>query len=213
MPKTRLTTITNGAKAGFLTGFATITLLALPVVAIGHDYVGESQCESCHDAEHEALRDQINGPKGLHDPVSVWQQDPHHKAFDSLTSDWAKQAAQKASVSDPQADGSMCLKCHATGAGSANPPDPSEGVSCEACHGPAADWKGKSQHGEIDDSAEKMQAAVALGLINLRRIDMREQNCRTCHVDHRPCYRASDPKFSVNNDLRFKHWRDNIPPL
>jgi hypothetical protein len=212
MAQIRLATNRNELKVGLLTAFATIAFLAFPVLATAHDYVGESQCESCHDAEHEALKAQINGPNGLHDPVSIWQQDPHHKAFDALTNDWGKQAAQKANVSDAQAEGSMCLKCHATGAGSANPPDPSEGVSCEACHGPAADWKGKSQHGEID-SAAKMQAAVALGMLDLRKIDIREQNCRGCHVDNRPCYRASDPKFNVNNDTKFKHWRDSIPVL
>lgn len=188
-----------------------MVVLALPVLAAAHDFVGESQCEDCHDMAHEALK--INGANGLHDPIAVWKQDPHHKAFDALTSDRGKQVAQSASVSDPQAADSMCLKCHATGAGSQSAPDPSEGVSCEACHGAAADWKGKSQHGEIQDNAANMQAAVALGLIDVRKMDIREKNCRGCHIDNRPCYRASDPKFNVNNDTKFKHWRDNVPPL
>src|SRR5215471_5802960 len=133
-----------------------------------HDYTGESKCEDCHDAKHEALKD-IIGPDGKPgaNPVDVWNQDKHHDAFNNLTNDWGKQAAAKAN--DPQADGSMCLKCHATGVGGNNPPDPSEGVSCEACHGPAADWVPKDKHGAIGNDPSKMAAAVALGLIELRQ--------------------------------------------
>lgn len=201
----------RSSRAGFLASITMVAVLALPVLAAAHDFVGESQCEDCHDATHEALH--IDGANGLHDPISVWKQDPHHNAFTALTSERGKQAAQKANVSDPQAADSMCVKCHATGAGSESAPDPSDGVSCEACHGAAADWKGKSQHGQINDNAANMQAAVALGLIDLRDMAIREKNCRGCHIDSRPCYLASDPKFKVNNDNNFKHWRDNVPHL
>lgn len=198
------------------TAFAVGMLFAQVALAgDGHGYVGESKCEDCHDSGHEALN--IIGPNGTKsDPVTIWQADPHHSAFDHLTNDWGKQAAKKAGVDDPQADGSMCLHCHATGVGGNNPPDPSEGVSCEACHGPAADWVAKEKHGEIDDSEAKMQAAVALGLIDVRKMDIRESNCRNCHVrdvSQRPCYRSSENPFNVNNDKKFKHWVDPVPPL
>lgn len=195
--------------------FIVILLLAGSVSAAGHAYVGESKCEDCHDSKHEALN--TIGPKGSKaDPISVWQEDPHHRAFDALTSDWGKQAAAKAKVSDPQAEGSMCLGCHATGVGGSNPPDPSEAVSCEACHGAAADWAAKDKHGEIGDDPAKMQAAVALGLIDMRKMDVRENNCRGCHVkdtSKRPCYRSSEKPFDVHNAQQFRHWRDNIKPI
>lgn len=182
-----------------------------------HAFTGESKCEDCHDAKHEALKDIIgpNGQPGAN-PVDVWNQDKHHDAFNNLTNDWGKQAAAKANVSDPQADGSMCLKCHATGVGGNNPPDPSEGVSCEACHGPAADWVPKDKHGEIGNDASKMAAAVALGLIDVRKMDVRQANCQTCHVKDvslRPCYRPSEKPFDVRNDSKFRHWRNNIPAI
>ncbi len=208
---------TSSLAAFFLIAVATAFFVSMPAVvsADGHAYVGESKCEDCHDAQHEKL--DIIGPGGTKsDPVTVWMKDPHHKAFDSLTSDWGKQAAQKASVADPQADGAMCLNCHATGAGGNNPPDPSEGVSCEACHGAAADYAPRDKHGEIGNDPAKMQAAAALGLIDMRKMDVREQNCRGCHVvdtSKRPCYRASEKPFDVHNDQKFKHWRDNIPPI
>jgi hypothetical protein len=144
----------------------------------------------------------------------VWTTaDPHREAFNALTSNWGQEAAKRVNASDARAEGSICFKCHTTVAGSANPLDSSEGVSCEACHGPASDWMGHWGHGDIDDKAEKMQDAIALGLIDLRMMDIREQNCRTCHIDNRPCYRPTDPTFSANDDRKFKHWRDIIPPL
>jgi Cytochrome c554 and c-prime len=183
-----------------------------------HAFVGESKCEDCHDSSHEALKAQMVGPNGQTgaDPVTVWNQDTHHKAFDDLTSDWGKTAAAKVKVADPQAAGSMCLGCHATGTGGNSPPDPSDQVSCEACHGAAADYVPKDKHGAIADNAANMAAAVGLGLIDVRKMDVREANCRGCHVvdtSKRPCYRASEKPFDVHNAKGFQHWRANVPVI
>ena len=182
-----------------------------------HAFVGESTCENCHDSGHEALKDMV-GPGGKTgvNPVDVWQNDPHHGAYDKLTSDWGKQAAAKAGVSDPQAEGSMCLNCHATGAGGSSPPDASEAVSCEACHGAAADYVDKTKHGMIGNDPAKMAAAVAAGLIDVRKVDVRTQNCQGCHVtdtSKRPCYRATEKPFDVKRDEQFRHWRNNVPAI
>jgi hypothetical protein len=210
----------NKASRGLIVGLAICGSIALSLVtqfagnafAAGHAYVGESQCEDCHGPK-EALKN-IIGPSGQPtNPVAVWQQDPHHKSFESLTSDWGKQAASKAKVDDPQAEGSMCLKCHATGTGAEGAPDPSEGVSCEACHGAAADWVKKSVHGEIGNDPAKMATAVAAGMLDVRKMDVREKNCKGCHITDRPCYRPSEKPFDVHNDKKFKHWRENIPVI
>ena len=178
--------------------------LAMKVNAGDHAFVGESQCEDCHGPK-EAAKNFI-GPSGSPtNPAAVWQQDPHHKAFEALSNDWGKQAAAKAKVSDVAAEGSMCLKCHATGAGKEGAPDPSEGVSCEACHGAAADWVKKSVHGEINDDASKMQVAIEAGLLDVRKTDLREKNCRGCHVTDRPCLKPGEKAFDVKNDTKFRH--------
>lgn len=181
-----------------------------------HAYVGESQCENCHDSTHEALKNLIGPDGNPTDPVTVWKADKHSQAFNRLVgNDAATAAVAKAHLAGgPQDDGSMCLKCHATGVGSANPPDPSEGTTCEACHGPAADWVSADAHGHINDDPAKMQAAVALGMINVRDMTIREANCRTCHVKDtslRPCYVSTEAPFSVHNDKKFRHWREKIP--
>jgi hypothetical protein len=204
-----------------LGGFGIISSLARPspvYAQSSHAYVGEAKCEECHDASHEALTN-IIGPAGKPtDPVTVWKADKHSQAFARLVgNDAATAAVAKAHLSGgPQDDGSMCLKCHATGVGGNSPPDPSEGTSCEACHGPAADWVSRDAHGQIGNDPAKMQAAVALGLLDVRKMDIREANCRTCHVkdtSKRPCYVSTEKPFDVHNDQKFRHWRDNIPPI
>jgi hypothetical protein len=59
----------------------------------------------------------------------------------------------------------------------------------------------------------KMQAAVALGMLDVRKMDVREKNCRNCHGNDRPCFSSSDPPFDVHNDKKFHHWRANVPPI
>ena len=196
--------------------FGAIYGLAAPRLAWAqHAYVGEAKCEECHDSSHEALTNLI-GPDGKPtDPVTVWKADKHSQAFNRLVgNDRATAAVAKAHLSGgPQDDGSMCLKCHATGVGTSTPPDPSEGTTCEACHGPAGDWVSRDAHGQINDNAAKMQAAVALGLLDARKMDIREKNCRGCHVNDRPCFSTADPPFDVKNDKKFHHWRANVPPI
>ena len=181
--------------------------------AAGHAFVGEGQCEDCHGPK-EAAKNFV-GPDGQPaNPVTVWQQDAHHtKANEALGNDWGKQSAKKAGVSDPTAEGSMCLKCHATGAGQDGAPDASEGVSCEACHGAAADYVKKTVHGEINDDPEKMKVAVAAGLLDVRKIDVRKANCEGCHTTQRPCVKTGDKAFDVNNDKKFHHWRATVPVI
>ena len=182
--------------------------------AAGHAFVGEAQCEDCH-GDKEAAKNYI-GPDGSAgaNPVAVWKQDPHAtKANAALSDDWGKKAAAKANVSDPAAEGSMCLKCHATGAGQDGAPDISEGVSCEACHGAAADYVKKSVHGEIADDAGKMQVAVAAGLLDIRKEDVRANNCKGCHTTVRPCLKPGEKAFDVNNDKKFHHWRATVPVI
>jgi hypothetical protein len=187
--------------------------LTVSAFAADHSYVGESQCEDCHGAK-EAAKNYI-GPDGTPtNPAGVWQQDAHHtKANDALSNDWGKTAAAKAHVADPTAEGSMCLSCHATGAGKDGAPDASEGVSCEACHGAAGDYVKKTVHGEINDDPAKMQAAIAAGLLDVRKTDVRAANCKGCHTTQRPCLKPGEKAFDVNNDKKFHHWRATVPVI
>jgi Cytochrome c554 and c-prime len=204
---------TTNLSAFLIMALAAAFFVSKPAVAHAHSYVGESTCEQCHDSTHEALTT-IKGPDGNpSDPVTVWKADHHSQAYNNLVgSARAAHAASVAHIADPsttQNAGSMCLTCHATGT---DPTQAGDGVSCEACHGPASDYQSAANHGAITDAAS-MQAAVALGLIDMRKMDVREQNCRGCHVIKRPCYLTTDPAFDVHDDKKFRHWRDNVPVL
>jgi hypothetical protein len=186
--------------------------LTTSAFAAGHAFVGESQCEDCHGAK-EAAKNYL-GPDGQPtNPVAVWQADTHHtKANAALTDDWGKQVAAKAKVDVTAAD-APCLKCHATGAGSDSALDPGEGVSCEACHGAAADYVKKTVHGVINDQAAQMQVAVAAGLLDVRKTDIREANCKNCHTTERPCVKPGEKPFDLNSEKKIQHWRASIPVI
>ena len=76
----------------------------------------------------------------------------------------------------------VCLKCHVTGHGVkaellGKKYDATEGVSCESCHGAAADWK--KVH------AKDPAKAATLGLIK----PTDEKMCKTCHNEESPTYK------------------------
>lgn len=90
-----------------------------------HSFVGSSACKACH----------TGATKGA--IYEGWEKTAHAKAFTVLPAEAKKNAA--------------CFPCHTTGFGKAGGYDPAaanaaklEGVGCESCHGPGADYKGMS---------------------------------------------------------------------
>ena len=133
----------------------------------GFSYVGSDRCRACHSAgEH-------GGPFG------VWSEGRHSGAFHTLTTDQAKGLAASREVYRDMTDPSVeyrCLKCHIIGpqdpgARFADGFDRTEGVGCEACHGP----------GSAYIAPEIMTDRVAF-LAN-GGIIPDEFTCRSCHRD------------------------------
>lgn len=123
-----------------------------------HDYVGAKKCKMCHNKPATGAQ------------FAQWEKTPHATAFNRL-----KGAEQK----DPK-----CLKCHATAAsakaGTLGMLTMQEGVSCESCHGPGADYFQTA----IMKSKEK---SIANGLIIPN-----EKLCKTCHNAESPHYKGFD---------------------
>jgi hypothetical protein len=120
-----------------------IFLLSSVVVAeeVAHQYVGSAKCKTCHKAEKKGAQ------------YVKWQEGKHSKAYEVLASD---------QTSD------QCLKCHVTAFGAAAEAkaesfDQTEGVGCEACHGPGSDYKKMKVMKDRD-------AALAAGMIALYRL-------------------------------------------
>lgn len=137
-----------------------------------HKYVGVKKCSKCHKSKKKGNQ------------FAQWQKSKHAKAFETLSSPKAKEAAKKAGVDDPTTDG-KCLKCHVTAYGVdakwiRDSFDPKDGVQCESCHGPGADYAKKK-------TMEDEDKAIAKGLVLPN-----EKICVKCHNDESPFYKEFD---------------------
>ncbi len=151
-------------------GLTGLVLAAFSLAASGpHKYVGSAKCKTCHMT-----------PKSG-EAFPIWQKSKHAKAFEALATDEAKKIASSMGISDPQKS-DRCLSCHTTAHGV---PDSlkeatltmAEGVGCEACHGPGADYKAMT-------IMKDRQKAIAAGLLIPD-----EKTCLGCHNEKSPTYK------------------------
>ena len=132
--------------------------------------ISNKLCEICHKKPESG------------DQFSIWTKGPHAHAFERLASDEAKKVAAKLGIADPQKSG-RCLSCHSTAYGFtekvvSKKVKVEDGVSCQSCHGPGADYKSKDKHGK-----NPAEAYAKLGLIKST-----EQSCRKCHNASSPTH-------------------------
>ncbi|MDP2226603.1 MAG: multiheme c-type cytochrome [Moraxellaceae bacterium] len=106
-----------------------------------HKSLGVVNCASsmCHGATAP-----WKGSRILQNEYSTWLRfDKHANAYNLLLNDESRRMAKKLGLAKPAHEEKICLDCHAH-----NPPEQnrgerfalSDGVSCEACHGPAEHW-------------------------------------------------------------------------
>lgn len=154
---------------------------------------------------------------------TIWvTRDKHARAFQVLSNEASRRIGRllDESAADPKdkigapSQAGKCLACH-----SLNVPtekkalsfDASDGVSCENCHGPASGWLGA--HTARD---WKHEDSVRLGMVDLRSLTHRAENCLTCHlgtpekfVDH-AMIAAGHPDLTFDLELFSavmpKHW-------
>jgi len=142
------------------------------LAAAAPELIGAPKCKVCHRAK---TGDQWN----------IWTESAHARAFETLASEKSQKIAADMGLGDPQQE-TACLKCHATKASLGEGVvinekaayDVSEGVGCEACHGPGSDYK--SRKVMLDP-----EAARAAGLIMNR-------GCRQCHNQGSPTFKGFD---------------------
>ncbi len=134
---------------------------------------------------------------------TTWlQYDPHARAYAVLLEPRSVKIAsqlKKALGGKPAHKAGLCLSCHAT-VGPAPAKDPAlaplaDGVSCEACHGPAEVWQDKHLSQAWRSLAALPIVNHADGMNNLRRPAIRARTCVACHVGDRS--RGMD----MNHDL------------
>jgi hypothetical protein len=138
-----------------------------------HDWIGVDRCGRCH-------RKELYG-----DQVSAWRKDVHARALETLRGERALAIAKERGLAAPPDQAPECLSCHLTASGV--PPeriayelDPADGVQCESCHGPGADYRKKQIMSDRDD-------AIAHGLW---KADEDPAVCTACHNEKSPTWDA-----------------------
>jgi Zn finger protein HypA/HybF involved in hydrogenase expression len=159
--------------------------------------ISVKKCAMCHKKDDKGNQ------------YAKWQSMGHSKAYERLATEEAKAVGAKLGIDDPQSSG-KCLKCHSTAYFFTEEVQTEEvsvenGVSCQSCHGPGADYKKKSV-------MESREESIANGMI----YPAKEKSCTRCHNDTSPTWKpdrytlpdGSTTGFDINQAYeKVKHER------
>ncbi len=132
-------------------------------------------CAKCHASE-----------------VAVWKQTPHAQTFEQLTRNpAAKDICSKLGLRSVKRS-DTCIKCHFTQKMVNDKIKAVSGVSCESCHGAAADWvDGHCDYGGPNETkesespehaAERLSESAEYGMRNTRDLYAIASSCLNCHT-------------------------------
>lgn len=175
--------------------------------------VGSCTAAGCHGGGH---------PETIGSEYNIWiSEDPHAKAYSTLFDERSKQivrllaGAQQNPITPAHQD-ARCLACHSMTDAKARDEMVdvvSDGVGCEACHGPAEGWLAVHSEHPLDK-----QEREQLGLWDTDSLLARTQLCVRCHVgspdrdvDH-DLIAAGHPRLQFSMSAYWealpKHWDD-----
>ncbi len=165
-------------------------------VASPHQTVGTVNCASstCHGAITPWEKSSV-----LQNEYTTWLRlDRHSQAYNVLLNEKSRNMAVALGLKQPASQSSLCLNCHTH-----NPPVTlrgerfvaTEGVGCEACHGPAEQWIAShtAQGATHEDN-------VARGLYPTDRSVERARLCLSCHF-------GDDSRFVTHRMIAAGHPR------
>jgi DNA-binding phage protein len=149
---------------------------AVPQPVDAGNYVGPGSCSAV--ACHGAIRP-VAGSRILQTEYSTWvSQDRHARATDVLGNMVSQRMGRILGVGNPL-QAPKCLACHSLDvpASARGRNFASEGVSCEACHGPATGWLGYhvTRDARHDESVKR-------GMYDTKDVVKRTEKCLTCHL-------------------------------
>lgn len=143
------------------------TNVALPAPPAGtnvapHQFTGVMACAECHKTAEKGFQ------------FSRWRLSKHARAYSVLATSRAAEIASDAGITGNPQMNPACLKCHTTGAEFAAGSfvkgfDHRDGVQCESCHGPGADYSPEAVM--LDKTT-----AHAKGLL-----EVNAKSCMPCH--------------------------------
>jgi len=143
-------------------------LMASFVMAQDYNYIGAAKCKMCHNSEKSGYQ------------YKIWSESLHAKALVSLGNQKSLDYAKANGIADPTKE-QKCLKCHSTyhsvNIDLIETMLPTEGVSCESCHGPGSAYK-----------TNTIMKDQALSLKNGLILPTKEV-CEKCHNKENPFYK------------------------
>ena len=160
----------------FIAACAVLCAMALlsSLAMAQNKYIGTKMCGACHKQAKTG------------EAYTIWSKSPHASAFKTLQSDEANKIAKEKGLKVPAAEAPECLECHVTGGGKAKNVDKTfnmeEGVTCEACHGPASGYK------TLHSKPENKEKAIAAGLKQGDASDPKP--CKECHNEKSPTFKG-----------------------
>jgi len=175
-----------------LSGMACAAILLLPAAVSAADatdgkYTGPGSCgsTSCHGGVRPRSDNAV-----LQNEYTTWTlHDKHSRAASLLTNEVGTRMGKILGITPSKEQ--RCLVCHSlnvTEEQKTRSFDTGDGVSCEACHGPASNWLGPHTTRGWD-----YEKSTALGMIDLRDPVKRSEKCLSCHL--------GDSTRSVDHEL------------
>jgi hypothetical protein len=139
-------------------------------------YTGPGSCaaSSCHGSVRP-----VAGSRILQTEYTTWVvQDKHARATEVLNNAVSLRMAKILGIGRPDGD-QKCLTCHAVDAPAQQRARSysAEGVSCEACHGPASGWLGPHT-----TRGWTHAQSVAAGMYDTKDLVRRTEKCASCHI-------------------------------
>ncbi len=161
-----------------------LTVVGVPAQAQDHQYVGAKKCRTCHKKEL------------IGNQYGKWKESAHAEAIAALKTEEAIEAARERGIAGPPHEAKECLKCHATAFGLEAAQmkytlNVADGVQCESCHGPGADYRKKKIMSDRDK-------AVAAGLVIPDA-----ETCVGCHNDESPSWDPTRYKLADGTTVGF----------
>lgn len=151
------------------------SIMAQPPQCDPNKILSAQSCARCHAAE-----------------IEVWKRTPHFQTFEQLhRNPRAKEIVQLMGERSVKRS-STCIKCHYTLANEDGRTQVVSGISCESCHGAAADWinlhndYGGPTATKASESPEhkhqRIVASMEAGMRNPRNIYSIARSCLQCHT-------------------------------
>jgi Cytochrome c554 and c-prime len=139
-------------------------------------YTGPGSCaaSSCHGSVRP-----VAGGRILQTEYTTWVvQDKHARATEVLNNPVSLRMAKILGMGRPDTE-QKCLTCHALDAPAQQRAKSytAEGVSCEACHGPASGWLGPHT-----TRGWTHAQSVAAGMDDTKDLVRRTEKCASCHI-------------------------------